>query len=373
MAQERVAVAMSGGVDSSVAAALLVREGYEVVGITLQLIPCEDRPLGGGCCSLESAMQARAVADKLGVDHLIVDARTTFEQQVLRPCWDEYAHGRTPNPCVLCNQVVKWGTLFDKARGLGARRIATGHYARIGTSAAGRPSLLRGSDPNKDQSYFLFSLEAEQIAATLLPLGGTTKPQVRTLARELGLATAERPESQDACFESSEDGFAESLRLRFGDDARPGAIVDRTGRPVGKHQGLHRYTLGQRHGLGVSIGGRAFVTGLDAGKNEVVVTTDPADLLSRELRVRLAGARDAPLPQRCQVQIRSRHRAVDAQLFPEESEGQVRVVFAEPQRAVTPGQAAVFYDGERVAGGGWIDGVLAAEAAPDVSKPACAG
>ncbi len=354
MALDRVAVAMSGGVDSSVAAALLVRAGHEVVGITLQLLPCEDRPLGGGCCSLESALQARAVADRLGIDHVVLDARGAFERQVLRPCWDDYARGRTPNPCVLCNEAVKWGTLLDKARALGARAVATGHYARLCTGPSGRPSLLRGSDPGKDQSYFLFSLTEEQLAATLLPLGAMTKPQVRALAREWGLATAERPESQDACFEASEDGFAESLRLRFGAEARPGDILDAQGRAVGRHQGLHRYTLGQRHGLGVSLGGRAFVRALDAGRNAVVVTTDPSQLLSGELRVRLAGARDRPLPERCQVQIRSRHRAVEARLIGE-GEGRVRVALAEPQRAVTPGQAAVFYDGERVAGGGWIE------------------
>lgn len=353
MAAERIAVAMSGGVDSSAAAALLVRAGHEVVGITLQLLPCEDRPLGGGCCSLESSLAARSVADRLGVDHVVVDARGTFEQRVLRPCWDDYARGQTPNPCVLCNAAVKWGTLLDKARALGASKLATGHYARLGPGPAGRLSLLRGADPKKDQSYFLFALEQEQLAATLLPLGAMSKPQVRALARELGLATAERPESQDACFESSEDGFAESLRLRFGDEPRPGAIVDRSGRSVGKHLGLHRYTLGQRHGLGVSLGGRAFVSALDASKNEVVVTTDPADLLSCELRVRLAGARDRPLPERCLVQIRSRHRAVPAQVVPE-GEDFARVAFSEPQRAVTPGQAAVLYDGERVAGGGFI-------------------
>ena len=353
MASGRVAVAMSGGVDSSVAAALLARAGHEVVGITLQLLPCEDRPLGGGCCSLESAAQARSVADRLGIDHLIVDARGTFEQQVLRPCWDEYARGRTPNPCVLCNQTVKWGVLFDRARALGARQLATGHYARIGASPAGRPSLLRGLDPNKDQSYFLFSLEEEQIGATLLPLGAMTKPQVRALARELGLATAERPESQDACFDSSEDGFAESLRLRFDARARPGDIVDREGRVVGHHEGLHRFTLGQRRGLGVTLGGRAFVSALRAEANQVVVTPDPDDLLARELEVRLAGARDRPLPDRCLVQIRSRHKAVPAALVAGGEAG-VRVVLDEPQRAVTPGQAAVFYDGDRVAGGGWI-------------------
>lgn len=354
MTRERIAVAMSGGVDSSVAAALLAREGDEVFGITLQLLPCEDRPLGGGCCSLESAQAARAVADRLGIDHLVVDARGEFERQVLGPCWDEYARGRTPNPCVLCNQEVKWGVLFAKARALGATRIATGHYARVGPSPSGRPSVLRGLDPGKDQSYFLFSLEPDLLAATVLPLGALSKPRVRGLARELGLATAERPESQDACFEVSEDGFAESLRLRFGADARPGAIVDDQGRAVGRHGGLHRFTLGQRRGLGVSLGGRAFVRELRAPANEVVVTRDASALLSRALVVRLAGARDAPLPERAHVQIRSRHRAVPARLAPIDG-ARARVEFEEPQRAATPGQAAVFYDGDRVVGGGWIE------------------
>jgi tRNA-uridine 2-sulfurtransferase len=349
----RVAVAMSGGVDSSVAAALLARAGHEVVGITLQLLPCEDRPLGGSCCSLESATQARAVADKLGVEHMVVDARGEFESQVLRPCWQEYASGRTPNPCVLCNERVKWGTLFEKARSVGASRIATGHYARVGASATGRPSILRGLDGAKDQAYFLFALSEAQIAATLLPLGELTKTQVREIARDLGLPTAERPESQDACFAISAEGFGESLRLRFGEPAKPGAVVDREGHEVGRHEGLHRFTIGQRRGLGVSLGGRAFVLALKPETNEVVLTRDEDELLARTMVVELCGARDAPLPSRAQVQIRSRHRAVEATIEPDRG-ARARVIFAEPQRAVTPGQAAVFFEGERVAGGGFI-------------------
>jgi tRNA-specific 2-thiouridylase len=344
---------MSGGVDSSVAAALLARAGHEVVGITLQLLPCEDRPLGGSCCSLESATQARAVADKLGIEHMVVDARGEFESLVLRPCWQEYAAGRTPNPCVLCNERVKWGTLFEKARAVGASHIATGHYARVGASPTGRPSLLRGLDVAKDQAYFLFCLSERQLASTRFPLGELTKTKVREIARDLGLPTAERPESQDACFAISAEGFGESLRLRFGEPTRPGAIVGRDGRALGRHEGLHRFTIGQRRGLGVSLGGRAFVCALRPETNEVVLTRDEGDLFARTMVVELCGARDAPLPSRGQVQIRSRHPAVEATIEPDRG-ARARVVFAEPQRAVTPGQAAVFFEGERIAGGGFI-------------------
>lgn len=353
MTGERVVVAMSGGVDSSVAAALLARAGHEVIGITLLLLPCEDRPLGGACCSIESATQARAVAEHMGIEHMVADARSAFEERVLRPCWDAYAAGRTPNPCVLCNQDLKWGVLLARAKALGAARIATGHYARIVAGPNGRPSLARGTDPLKDQSYFLFSLDEAQIAATLLPLGGLSKIDVRAQARALGLPTAERPESQDACFGVSEDGFAESLRLRFGNEAKPGRVLDRDGRELGRHDGIHRFTLGQRRGLGIALGGRAFVCTLRPEQNEVVVTRDQADLWVRSIRVRLAGARDAPLPSRCLAQIRSRHRAVPASLAVDEG-GTVHALFDQPQRAVTPGQAAVFYDDDRVAAGGWI-------------------
>ncbi|MBI5548925.1 MAG: tRNA 2-thiouridine(34) synthase MnmA, partial [Deltaproteobacteria bacterium] len=215
---------------------------------------------------------------------------------------------------------------------------------------------LRGLDPAKDQSYFLFSLEEEQLASTLLPLGALTKKEVRALARELALPTAERPESQDACFDTSEDGFAESLRQRFDAPARPGRVVDAQGRELGRHEGLHRFTLGQRRGLGLSLGGRAFVCALRPESSEVVVTRSPDDLLARGMRVALAGARDHPLPERCQVQIRSRHHAVPARVSQEQSEAGAiaQVSFEMAQRAVTPGQAAVLYEGDRVVGGGFI-------------------
>jgi tRNA-specific 2-thiouridylase len=348
MPRERIVVAMSGGVDSSVAAALLVREGVEVVGATLQLLPCEDRALDpSACCGLDGARSARAVADQLGIAHAVLDCRGEFEREVLRASWSEYARGRTPNPCILCNQHLKWGFLLRRLAGLGAERVATGHYARKGPG----PCLLRGADRDKDQSYFLFSLSDEQLARTRFPLGGMTKAEVRALARELGLPTAERPESQDACYTISEDGFAESLRLRFDQALPEGAFVAPDGRALGHHDGVHRFTVGQRRGLGLSLGARAFVSEIRAGTGEVVVTTDERSLLARGLVVRLARPTQAP---RFEVQIRSRNRPVSARLV-RADDSVAEIAFDGPQRAVTPGQAAVFYDGERVVGGGWIE------------------
>jgi tRNA-specific 2-thiouridylase len=353
MKPERILVAMSGGVDSSVAAALLVREGHEVLGATLQLLPCEERPLGPTCCSLEASMEARRVADRLGIPHCVIDCRREFEERVLKPSWAEYARGRTPSPCILCNQEIKFGFLRERAAALQAAAIATGHYARVAPSPSGRSSLWRGRDPLKDQSYFLFSIGSEGLGRVRFPLGEMTKKEVRAIARELQLPTADRAESQDACFVSSEDGFAESLRLRFDQPARPGDLVSPDGRRLGRHGGIHRFTIGQRSGLGVSLGARAFVSAIRPESAEVVVTTRPGELDSIGARVRLA----APLgtgPLRCLVQIRSRHKATPATVEAGAG-GEARVLFSAPQRSVTPGQAAVFYQGDQVLGGGWIE------------------
>ena len=362
-----VLVALSGGVDSSVAAHILQRQGYPLIAATLQLNPCEDRGVARSCCGVDAVIAARRVANQLGIDHVLIDCRNEFQERVLRPAWEAYARGLTPSPCVLCNEHIKLGLLAEKAQRLGAGLVATGHYARVVRDTSGETHLCRGKDANKDQAYFLFSLRRAQLERLLLPLGELTKPEVRALAAELGLATADRRESQDACLNTSPDGFAESLRLRFGQEAREGPILDATGREIGRHAGLHRFTIGQRRSLGVSLGRRAFVRELRASDGAIVLTEDESELSSRHMRVRCVHADSLGKTMRCQVQIRSRHRAADATVERLESadfqkvahDSQraplVHVTFDEPQRAITPGQAAVFFVGDRVVGGGWIE------------------
>ncbi len=357
---ERLAVAMSGGVDSSVAAALLLRKGCDPFGVTLRLWPCEGDEDWRACCGVDGIEQARAAAGRIGIPHYVVDCRDEFEKRVLEPAWSEYARGRTPNPCVLCNEHIKFGLLFDHARRLGATGLATGHHARVRRDQGqGKALLLRGADRDKDQSYFLFSLREEQIDVTVMPVGEMTKVEVRDLARELGLPNAERPESQDACFLVEESGFAESLRRKFGAPARPGAIVDTDGHAIGGHQGVHAFTIGQRRGLGVALGRRAYVLAIDAERGEVVVGSDESELLADgfdALDVRWLAGYGTQGPVKCDVQIRYRHRPVPAAVETSgDGPSRVRVLFDKPQRAVTPGQAAVFYDGDHVIGGGWID------------------
>ena len=352
-AEPRVAVGMSGGVDSSVVAALLARQGYQAVGVTLQLRSCNEPIASRSCCSADGIVQARTVAGKLGIPHYIVDCAEEFEERVLRPAWRDYAAGRTPSPCLACNREIKFRLLRSFAARVGARFIATGHYARILESPSG-PVLMRGVDRGKDQAYFLCTLEPGQLVDTLLPLGALTKSEVRALARTLELPTAERRESQDACF-SSELGLAESLRvrLRLNEAPRPGSLVDPSGHVLGHHSGIHRFTIGQRHGLGISLGARAFVTRLSAEDATVTVSTDAADLLSDGLIAeRVRWTSETP-PARCQAQIRSRHSAAWAGVTAHGTDA-TRVRFDEPQRAVTPGQAIAFFDGERVIGSGWI-------------------
>ncbi len=356
MGTDRVVVAMSGGVDSSVAALWLAEQGYEVVGLTLRLIACDDPETRGSCCDAEAVTGARAVADAIGASHYVVDLEAEFERRILLPAWEAYAAGRTPNPCVLCNEQVKWQTLLRRADALGARYVATGHHARVDRGEP-RPVLRRGVDPAKDQSYFLFRLSAAQLARTLLPVGEFTKERVRQAARERGLITADRRESQDACLASADGGFAEALRRRFGGSIRGGDLIDDGGRVVGRHDGIHRFTVGQRRGLGVALGRPAFVRAIDAGRRSVALTTDGTALDSPGLLTTDVRWFDDPGTADgadLDVQIRYRHRPVPSRV---ERTGNdtAAVHFSVPQRAVTPGQAAVFYNGDRVVGGGWID------------------
>ncbi len=351
-------VAMSGGVDSSVAAGLLLQQGYRVVGITLSFVPCGDDQQVSWCCGVGAQTDARAVAQKLGFPHYTIDCVDQFESHILRTAWQEYDHGRTPSPCVACNGQIKFAKLLELMKKFGADTIATGHYARVRRAAsADAVTLWRGVDPQKDQSYFLFTLTPEQLEHVAFPLGELEKTRVRALAQEMDLVNAERPESQDACFVQAGTNFAESLRRRFGAPARPGRVVDPKGQELGAHQGIHQFTIGQRKGLNIALGHRAWVTGINAERAEVVLNDDPDALLCRTLRataVSWIGGEQPSLPAPCEAQIRSRHRAAPA-VIEADDQGVVQVRFDEPQRAITPGQAVVFYRDERVLGGGWIE------------------
>lgn len=354
---QRVVVAMSGGVDSSVVAAILQQQGYEVVGVTLQMHPRHALMQGQSGCGSDSITRARTIAAQLAIPHYVVDCVSEFEQQVLQPAWREYAHGRTPSPCLRCNERIKFGMLLDWAKQIGAASVATGHYARTAQTDQGEIMLLRGLDPDKDQSYFLAGLNDQQLNTVLFPLGSLTKSEVRQHGRNLDLASAETQDSQDACLAGPNQSFAELLRQRFGDHPRPGLVINQTGQVVGQHTGIHHFTVGQRKGLDLQTTSRHWVTQVRADDAAVVVSDDPQALESRHLVVADLNWL-IPEPQRfhrpCEVQIRYRHQPQTAVLS-RQSDGRVLVEFDQPVRAVTPGQAAVFYDGPRVLGRGWIE------------------
>jgi tRNA-specific 2-thiouridylase len=353
---DRVVVAMSGGVDSAVAAARCVAAGYDVVGISLRLAPDG----GGSCCSLDDFHDARGVAERLGFPHYVFDMTEPFARHVVRPFVAEYLAGRTPNPCARCNEHVKFGLLWDRARELGARWLATGHYARIDADpATGRRRLRAAIDAKKDQSYFLFMLDEAALGRTLFPIGDATKAEVRREARALGLPVADKPESMEVCFVAggSAAGFVE--RHAPAADLRPGTVVDEAGRPLGRHAGVHRFTIGQRRGLGLGDGGAPrWVRALDAATATVVAGARPPaarGLVAREVRW-VAGT---PPAGEVGVRIRHRHPLVAGRVTAS-GDGEVRVAFTgTPGPAVTPGQAAVFYRDDVVLGGGWIATELA--------------
>jgi len=353
---ERVVIAMSGGVDSSVAAALLIKQGFRVIGITLLLHACNYN-IGKACCGMEGVAQAREVAGALGIPHYVLSWEKQFEDLVLRPVWEEFARGRTPNPCLLCNECIKFGLLLDRAREMGASWMATGHYARIVACGPEARALLRAIDRNKDQSYFLARLTNDQLQRSIFPLGDLRKEQVRELARQFGLPNAEAPDSQDACMMASGGSFAESLRTKFGEASMKGPIVGSDGRTVKFHGGIHQFTVGQRKGIGIASKSRLWVKAIDGVNGAVLVTDDADELLSGGLEashVRWLGDKPTIWPLECEIQVRYRQQPVKAFVESFENDS-VRVTFSRPIRAVTPGQAAVFFDGERVLGSAWID------------------
>jgi tRNA-specific 2-thiouridylase len=353
---ERVIVAMSGGVDSSVAALLLVRAGYDVIGVTLHLWDYPEEQTSGRCCAPEDQYDARRVADAVGFPHFTFDRRELFERHVVRPFVDGYLSGVTPSPCVSCNRTVKLRELFPLARRLGASKVATGHYART-LAANDVTALHRAVDRQKDQSYFLHMLEPAELSQLVLPLGDYTKAEVRRIALEAELPGAQKGESQELCFVASGQ-YEQFVEERAEGRVRPGPVLDAAGNVVGRHAGIHRFTVGQRKGLGVAVGKPAFVTRVDAESGALHVGDEDGLLADRAIlgpdTVFPGGAR---LPLRADVQVRARHGGAPAELREEpgpDGAPRVVVVFDQPVRAISPGQIAVAYDGTRVLGGGTI-------------------
>lgn len=348
---------MSGGVDSSLAAALLVEQGYEVIGVTMQIwSPEREDEDHGGCCSLSAVDDARRVANTLGIPYYVLNFRELFNRTVIDYFCEEYRQGRTPNPCIACNRFVKFEALLTKARAMGADFIATGHYARIEFDQnLGRYLLLRAKDPLKDQSYALYTFTQDQLAHTLLPLGEYTKVQTREMARERGLTVADKPDSQEICFVPDDD-YGAFLREKFGEEIKPGPFITTEGKQVGKHQGLPYYTIGQRKGLGIALGEPAYVVALDIKRNAVILGSNE-EVFGQALLagdVNLIKLDRLTSPVEVEAKIRYSAKAAAADITPGD-QGRVLVRFRQPQRAITPGQAVVFYQGDVVVGGGTIE------------------
>ena len=359
---------MSGGVDSSTVAALLVRQGHKIVGMTMQLWNQRRLPElmpetagHGRCCSLDDVYDARRVAEQVGIPYYVVNFERQFEEQVVQPFVEEYLAGRTPIPCTLCNNYIKFDRFLDMADSVGAHRIATGHYARVRyDETSGRYQLLRARDGSKDQTYFLFGLTQKQLARTLFPLGEMVKSEVRELAQEMDLAVASKGDSQEICFVPNGD-YAAFLNAYLKDkgvepQSTRGSIVTTDGRTLGEHQGVHHFTVGQRKGLGISSKEPLYVISTDSETQRVVVGGNDDLLCGRFIARQLnwISIEGVAAPVRAQVKIRNKHTAAPATIRPTADPSCVEVVFDDPQRAVTPGQGAVFYLGDLVLGGGWI-------------------
>lgn len=364
------AVAMSGGVDSSTVAALLHRDGQPIVGMTMQLWNQQRMPelvppggAHGRCCSLDDVYDARAVANTLGVPFYVVNFEDRFEEQVVAPFVNDYISGRTPVPCTRCNDFIKFDQFLDMAEQVGAQKVATGHYAQIKYNAeTRRHELWRGVDHSRDQSYFLFGLTQRQLAASSFPLGHLQKDAVRELARELNVPVAEKAESHEICFVPNGDyaRFVELYQERQGSEPEPdrGAIVTTEGEVLGEHGGVHHYTIGQRKGLGVAVGKPLYVVQIEPADNKVVVGSND-DLQRRQFTVEHVNWISIPAldqPIRVDAKIRHQFPPAPATVSPAADAEAAIVEFDDPQRAITPGQGAVFYEGEKVVGGGWIRG-----------------
>ncbi|MDI6600727.1 MAG: tRNA 2-thiouridine(34) synthase MnmA [Thermoanaerobacteraceae bacterium] len=358
MNKKRVVLGMSGGVDSSVAAYLLKKQGYEVIGVTMQIwpdMPGERVEREGGCCSLSAAEDARRVASSLGIRHYVLNFKDIFQEKVIDYFVDEYVHGRTPNPCIACNRYIKFDALLKKALELDAFYVATGHYARLDyNGSTGRYFIRKAKDKNKDQTYVLYNLTQFQLEHTLFPLGDYEKSEIRGIARELGLQVAEKPDSQEICFVEDND-YAGFIEKEAGERLLEGDIVDKNGHILGRHKGIAYYTIGQRKGLGIAAGRPLYVIDIDPEKNLVVVG-DNDDLLGDTLTaedLNFMPFESLDTDMRVDAKIRYKSEENPSIIYPD-GHDKVTVKFFKKQRAITPGQAVAFYDGDILVGGGTI-------------------
>ena len=359
MSKKSVMIGMSGGVDSSVAAAILLEKGYEVIGVTMQIWPDmeeERQKTEGGCCSLSAVDDARWVANKLGIPYYVMNFKDVFEEKVIHYFKDEYLKGRTPNPCIACNRYVKFDAMLRKATAMGIDFVATGHYARIAFDGALYRYVLRKSvTEKKDQTYALYNLSQDQLRRILMPVGDYTKERIREMAREIGLAVASKPDSQEICFVEDND-YGRFINENTDYEIVPGDFVDTKGNVLGKHRGIVHYTVGQRKGLGISFGKPMYVVEIDVHSNRVVLGDDEEvfsnTLIAEDLN--FITLDELTAPKRIRAKIRYSAREADAVIRPVEG-NKAEVVFDSPQRAITPGQSVVFYEDDLVVGGGVIE------------------
>lgn len=357
MINKKVIIGMSGGVDSSVAAALLKEQGYDVIGVTMRMwTMCDDEESEGACCSLSAVEDARRVANKLGIDHYVMNFKDLFREKVVDSFVDDYMNGCTPNPCIMCNKYLKFDALLKKANAMDIRYIATGHYAKIRYNImTGRYELLKSATARKDQTYVLYNFTQEQLASTMMPNGEYTKDEIREKARELGLLVANKPDSQEICF-IPDNNYRNFIERYTKKKVIPGDFVDVSGNVLGKHSGVTNYTVGQRKGLGITFGKPMFVVDIDAENNRVVLGDEREvfqdTLIAKDVNFISIASLDKPY--KVKAKIRSTAKEASATISPLD-DGRVRVLFDEKQRAITRGQAVVFYDGEVVVGGGIIE------------------